>query len=205
MPFNLSRRCKIFKEIVRYLVEIILILSALTLAAAVTFILLRLRRKKGTGLASTATAQVGILNAVVGLGLGLSGAQVSQPDPGNKTIASFYRHFEAKDFDRAWERFSLARKTEIAGTLRSAEDFRKSYRHTLSYSGREICLDRAEGPDSHLYWVNFDVYDRYSYNSIYPYNWEPLQDSVDDGLINGDWVIVKVVQDIRRSYILPDE
>jgi len=193
-----------FGLLLRYMLLLIQILSGATLLGALSYVALRILRKPEARIASTITILTGMVEAAGGLWLGLSGAQVTLPDEGQKAVESFYNNLGEKDFPEAWRLIHSARKSELASRgLKTDKDFGSLYQTTQEYRNVRVRLDQVQSADSRLYWVTFDVRDKIPANTFYQKRSVPLDEMIGAGLVRRDTVFTAILQDLRRNYEVP--
>src|SRR5258708_11159224 len=192
-------------KFLQILVEVVVVLSLLTLIAGILYLVLAVSKKRGAGLLRALTISTGVLSASRGIWLKVAGAEVPTPDDARESIKRFYDHIERKEFLQAFDLLHHGRKEELKDQGRTEDDFAKSYTSTRDYRGIEIDLDQVESPSSRLYWVAFDVKDSFPVNTLVGDGWQASGKMIDSGIIREEQLLKIVMSDLRRSYEVPTD
>jgi len=125
-------------------------------------------------------------------------------DKSEKTIRNFYDYLDQKTYVPAWGLIHPARKAIIEPKIKNSDDFGKMYLTNQSHENLRVVLDKIDSARSHYYWVSFTAHDRFPYASLYHLRSQPLQSAINEGIVNSEKLLAKILEDLRTNYEVPE-
>jgi hypothetical protein len=129
--------------------------------------------------------------------------QIAQDEKAN-VIQLFYDRLNGRNYEDAWALIHRARKEEIRGRIKDANDFKSLYASTVTHKNIKIVSETHSDTEA-TYNVSFDVQDAVLRNELYQSREEKISKAFEKGIINKDKLVDLVFENLNDYFILPDK
>ena len=187
---------------------LLLVLSLLTLAAFVAYVVMRFRRSPQTAISKLIATYVSAITSIGTLAVSAIGVltpiSLLPRDEAQAVVEQFYAAVDAKRFDEAWRLIHSARKEELNKDGRFDARRLADLYEDSSHENMQIAQQPSGGLKGRAYRVTFDVENRFRQNSFYALRWAPLEEAFGRGLLDEGRTIALVMEDLGRYFELPE-